>query len=203
MDSDRINQRLNLWSIVGTFTPIPVEPQTIGVDDEVAAELQRVVSCSFEALEAMRSEDLQVSAGCSPSPHPPDGSAADSEGLVSISFTVDQHGEGKALTFGVSLDVWRLSEGDDDDVGVITKGLEVIANCGHVHGTGQSMNVPVEDQNQVAAAVGAEIPPVARGDRQVEVGGALADSGPLHGLPILHDVATFRSVTRNPVASGR
>ena len=65
------------------------------------------------------------------------------------------------------------------------------------------MDVAMEDHHQIPAAMGSGLPPIASSGRQREQGSGFADSWPLHGLSILHDVPTSQTVTRNPVVSDR
>ena len=120
---DRGDQRFDRRSVVWPFTPIAIDQGAFRVDDEVAAQLQRVLGCSLRPLKPVLPIDLDVATRHAPPPDPKHGASADPEGLVSRPIRVGQDRERKALTLQVGLQVVGVAEGNEGNIGVGAKGI--------------------------------------------------------------------------------
>ncbi len=88
---------------------------------------------------------------------------------------VDEHGELDSVVGHVAGDERWIGEHDERDVGLGWEVVEAVAHGDHVVGTGQSMQVAMEDEYHRAPAVLAQTPAAAVGGGEIDLGGGLAD----------------------------
>lgn len=141
------------WAIVGAVAPEAVDQDAIWVDDEVAAELERVFGGPGHPTQTVLSEELDVLSRRSDSPDAPDRAATKSERVVGGPVGVDEQLDVELMFATVGRKVGRVGEGDEDDVGVVSEVGEAVAHGARVCCAGQSMNVSVENQDHCPTAM--------------------------------------------------
>jgi hypothetical protein len=149
---------IEAWAVIGTFAPESIDQSAIRADDEVTPQLERVLGRASQAIQAIRPKDLHVPAGSLPPPDSTDRAAPQPECLVRRSLGIHQDRKWQAVPSRVRADVGRICERNQDDVGLITQFPEAVAHGDRVGCTRQSMNMAVEDQDHVPAALFSEAP---------------------------------------------
>ena len=132
--------------------------QTVGADDEVAAELTGVLRWPPEFLAGAQQPNVGLD-GRGPVDLP-ERTAAQAVGAVGVSVFVAEHRERNVEVSAITGEQIGAAEGDDYDVDVVMASLafEFVAHGDDVLLARQSHQMAVEDQHHAATAVIRETP---------------------------------------------
>lgn len=178
-------EQFDIGPIGWALAPETVDEDAVWVDDEVAAELASVFGWTFEGTGPVGTNNFCVPPGRLKVPDLGDRTRIKTVGAVRGAVVVDDDGKVVAVPIAVVGNVDRVGESDKHSVDFLV-GIEATAHGGCVRGTRQSIDMPMEDEDEVSTSVTLDRPWRPVGVDAADVWGGVIEDGALAGLVCVH-----------------
>lgn len=148
-----LDQFIDVRPVVRAVAPEAIDEDTVGIDDEVATELTGVFGRLPKITQSAATKNFEISLRNTEAPYSPERATAEAERPVGRATSVHNYGKVDPMLVAVGRHISRIGEGNDRDIGVAPELVESVAHGTDMCCAGQSIDVSVKDQDQIAAAV--------------------------------------------------